>query len=176
MMKGNKYMRAKRKTSGYVIRSAAGILIVLALAMFSALIAAPRAEISNPASPSPGTAGVDIGDVAVDIDYSTIKKLSVADGTVLWSVSVTNDGALAVDPSDLGIYTGYGSHRYGRHGTVYKYAADGSLAWTNSVSVDGFCNFYYVSYAAVDTTSANPGVVWTQSGCFGGIAKTTRDT
>jgi len=176
MMKGNKYMRAKRKTSGYVIRSAAGILIVLALAIFSALIAAPRAEISNPASPSPGTAGVDIGDVAVDIDYSTIKKLSVADGTVLWSVSVTNDGALAVDPSDLGIYTGYGSHRYGRHGTVYKYAADGSLAWTNSVSVDGFCNFYYVSYAAVDTTSANPGVVWTQSGCFGGIAKTTRDT
>ena len=55
-------------------------------------------------------------------------------------------------------------------------AANGSLAWTNSVSVDGGCNFYYVSYAAVDTTSVNPGVVWTQSGCFGGIAKTRRDT
>jgi hypothetical protein len=123
-----------------------------------------------------GTASVDIGDVAVDIGYSTIKKLSAADGTVLWSVSVANDGALAVDPLDLGVYTGYGSHDYGHRGRVYKYAADGSLAWTNSVSVGGFCNFYYVSYAAVDTTSANPGVVWTQSGCYGGIAKTRRDT
>ena len=169
-------MRTKSKISGYIIRSAAGILIVLALAIFSALIAAPRAEESNPASPSPATTSVDIGDVAVDIGYRTIKKLSGADGRVLWSVSVRNDGALAVDPSDLGVYTGYGSHGYGAPGRVYKYAANGSLAWTNSVSVGGPCNFYYVSYAAVDTTSANPGVVWTQSGCFGGIAKTRRDT
>ena len=161
--------------SRYVIRSAAGILIVLALAIFSALIAAPRAEEPNPASPSQGTTSVDIGDVAVDIGYSKIKKLSAADGRVLWSVTITNDGALAVDPSDLGVYTGYGSHGFGAPGTVYKYAANGSLAWTNSISVGGPCNFYYVSYAAVDTTSANPGVVWTQSGCFGGIAKTRRD-
>ena len=81
-------MRTKSKTSGYIIRSAAGILIVLALAIFSALIATPRAEESNPASSSPATASVDIGDVAVDIGYSTIKKLSAADGRVLWSVSL----------------------------------------------------------------------------------------
>ena len=111
----------------------------------------------------------------MDIGYSKIKKLSAADGRVLWSVSVTNDGALAVDPSDLGVYTGYGSHGYGLPGTVHKYAANGSLAWTNSISVGGPCNFYYVSYAAVDTTSANHGVVWTQTGCYGGIAKTRRD-
>ena len=169
-------MTTKSKAGGYIIRSAAGILIVLALAIFSALIAAPRAEEADPASTSPAIASVDIGDVAVDVGYRTIKKLSAADGTVLWSVNITNDGALAVDPSDLGVYTGYGSHGFGDPGRVYKYAANGSRTWTNSVSVDGPCNFYYVSYAAVDTTSANPGVVWTQSGCYGGIAKTQRDT
>ena len=169
-------MRTESRTSGYIIRSVAGILIVLALAIFSALIAAPRSEEFDPASPSPAITSADIGDVTVDIGYRTIKKLGAADGRVLWSASVRNDGALAVDPSDLGVYTGYGSHGFGRPGTVYKYAANGSLAWTNSVSVGGPCNFYYVSYAAVDTTSANPGVVWTQSGCFGGIAKTRRDT
>jgi hypothetical protein len=117
-----------------------------------------------------------MGDVAVDVDNNTIKKLSAADGTVLWSASVANDSALAVDPVDLGVYTGYGSHSYGDSGTVYKYTADGTLAWTNSISVSGVCNFYYVSYAAVDTTSVSTGAVWTQSGCYGGVAKTNRDT
>jgi YVTN family beta-propeller protein len=129
-----------------------------------------------PTAPVPGIVSTSLGDAAVDVDNNTIKKLSAADGTVLWSASVANDSGLAVDPVDLGVYTGYGSHNYGGSGTVYKYAADGTLAWTNSISVSGFCNFYYVSYAAVDTTSANAGVVWTQSGCYGGVAKTNRDT
>ena len=161
--------------SRYVIRSAAGILMVLALAIFSALTAAPRAEEPNPASPSQGTTSVDIGDVAVDIGYSKIKKLSAADGRVLWSVSVANDGALAVDPSDLGVYTGYGSHGYGLPGTVYRYRGERIPGMEELISVGGPCNFYYVSYAAVDTTSASHGVVWTQTGCYGGIAKTRRD-
>lgn len=95
-------MRTESRTSGYIIRSVAGILIVLALAIFSALIAAPRSEEFDPASPSPAITSADIGDVAVDIGYRTIKKLGAADGRVLWSASVRNDGALAVDPSDQG--------------------------------------------------------------------------
>src|SRR5437660_6425107 len=57
-----------------------------------------------------------------------------------------------------------------------KYTASGALAWTNSITRSGTCNFYYVTYAAVDTTSSNPGVVWTQSGCYGGLAKSDRST
>ncbi len=168
-------MKTKSKTSGYIIRSVAGS-ILLSFAILSALFASPRSTVSKPDAASLKVASADLGDVAVDIGNSTIKKLSAVDGTVLWSVSVTNDGALAVDPSDLGVYTGYGNHNYVGSGTVYRYAADGTLKWTNSISVSGVCNFYYVSYAAVDATSARPGVVWTQTGCFGGIAKTSRST
>ena len=136
----------------------------------------PFSNARTPTAPVPGIVSTSLGDVAVDVDNNTIKKLSAADGTVLWSASVANDAALAVDPVDLGVYMGYCSHSYGGSGTVYKYAADGTLVWTNSISVSGVCNFYYVSYAAVDTTSTNAGAVWTQSGCYGGVAKTSRDT
>jgi hypothetical protein len=169
-------MKTKRKISSYFSRSAAGIIILLAFVILGAFFAAPRSAVSKPAALSLKIASADLGDVAVDINNSTIKKLSAEDGTVLWSVSVTNDGALAVDPSDLGVYTGYGNHDFVGSGTVYKYAANGTLVWTNSISVSGVCNFYYVSYAAVDVTSAKPGVIWTQTGCFGGIAKTSRST
>jgi len=172
-------MKTKNKTSGYIIRgSAVAVLLVLALvaltSAFNLVNGSPSLPL--PYAPSPKSVSISAGDVAVDVDDNTIKKLRASDGTVLWSASVVNDGALAVDPVDLGVYTGHGSHGFGRPGRVYKYAANGTLAWTNSVSVGGPCNFYYVSYAAVDTTSANPGVAWTQSGCFGGIARTSRDT
>jgi YVTN family beta-propeller protein len=174
-----KHMKSKTKTGGYIIRgSAVAVLLLLALASltsaFNLVDSSP--SLSSPYAPSVKRVSTSPGDVAVDVGNNRIKKLSASDGTVLWSASVVNDSALAVDPVDLGVYTGYGSHGFGRPGTVYKYAADGTLAWRNSIVVDGPCNFYYVSYAAVDTTSANVGVVWTQSGCFGGIAKTSRDT
>jgi sugar lactone lactonase YvrE len=159
---------------------AVAVLLSSALVAFTSAINLPNRSPSlswpSPTAPVPGLVSTSLGDVAVDVGTNTIKKLNAADGTVLWSISVANDSALAVDPVDLGVYTGYGSHSFGGPGTVYKYAADGTLAWTNSISVSGFCNFYSVSYAAVDTTSTHPGVVWTQSGCYGGVAKTSRDT
>ena len=172
-------MKTKNKTGGYIIRgSAVAVLLLLALAVLTSAsnLVDSSSSLPVPYVSSPKRVSTSPGDVAVDVDSNTIKKLRASDGTVLWSASVVNDSALAVDPVDLGVYTGHGSHGFGRPGTVYKYAADGTLAWRNSIAVDGFCNFYYVSYAAVDATTANTGVVWTQSGCFGGIAKTTRDT
>ncbi len=120
------------------------------------------------------TLSLSIGDVAVDVGNSTITKLKAADGTVLWSTSVTNEGAIAVDQFDFGVYTGYGSHSLSSPGTVYKLDSSGALVWSNSVSTGGICNFYYVNNAAVDTTSAAPGVVWTEGGCYGAIAKSNR--
>ena len=116
-----------------------------------------------------------IGDLAADVGNGTIVKLGAAGGAVLWSASVANDGAIAVDPLDFGVYTGVGSHGGGGAATDYKYDASGALAWTNTISSGG-CTFYYVSAVAIDATSPNPGVVWTQGGCFGGIAKSNRTT
>ena len=118
----------------------------------------------------------ELGDAAFAVADTRIGKLSAEDGTIRWSMNLANDRALAVDPVDLSVYTGNGSHGFGGAGTVYKYGADGSFGWTNTISHAGGCNFYFVSGAAVDATSANPGVVWTETGCFGGFAKTTRDT
>ncbi|MGC0771315.1 MAG: MBG domain-containing protein [Candidatus Acidiferrum sp.] len=112
--------------------------------------------------------------MAVDVGNSTITKLKAADGTVLWSTSVTNDGAIAVDQFDFGVYTGYGSHSFSSPGTVYKLDSSGAQVWSNSINSTGGCNFYYVNNAAVDTTSAAPGVVWTEGGCYGAIAKSSR--
>ena len=120
------------------------------------------------------TLSLSIGDVAVDVGNSTITKLKAADGTVLWSTSVTNDGAIAVDQFDFGVYTGYGSHSFSSPGTVYKLDSSGAQVWSNSINSTGGCNFYYVNNAAVDTTSAAPGVVWTEGGCYGAIAKSSR--
>ena len=117
-----------------------------------------------------------MGDLAVAIGYTTIKKLNGSDGTVLWSAAGANDGALAVDPIDFGVYIGNGHKGVGSLGTSSKYNAAGGLAWTNSIGSTGGCFFYYVSHAAVDTTSASPGVVWTHEGCSGGIAKSNRTT
>jgi YVTN family beta-propeller protein len=172
-------MNTKHNTSGYIIRgNAVAVLLLLALAALTSAFNLVNGSpgLSLPYAPSSKMVSTSPGDVAVDVDNNTIKKLRASDGTVLWSASVVNDSALAIDPVDLGVYTGYGSHGFGRPGTVYKYAADGTLAWTNSIAVDGPCNFYYVSYAAVDASTANTGVVWTQSGCYGGIARTSRDT
>ena len=117
-----------------------------------------------------------IGDLAVAIGYTTIKKLKGVDGTVLWSAAGANDGALAVDPIDFGVYIGNGHHGAASPATTSKYNATGGLARTNSLGPGGGCFFFYVVHAAVDTTSANPGVVWTQEGCNGAIAKSSRTT
>jgi autotransporter-associated beta strand protein len=116
------------------------------------------------------------GDVAVAINGSNIAKLKGTDGSVLWNVAVANDSALAVDQSDFGVYTGKGGAGSGT-GATYKYSAGGALAWTNSVTTGtGFCSFYYVNGAAVDTTSGTPGVVFTEGSCGGAMAKANRTT
>lgn len=113
-----------------------------------------------------------IGDVAANVGNTKIVKLNAADGSVYFSVSMATDGALAVDPYDFGVYTGNGSHSLGGTGTVIKLDSTGSLVWSKSVTGGGICGFYYVSGAAVDATSASPGVVWTETGCYGAFAKT----
>ena len=80
----------------------------------------------------------DSGDVVVNVDNSRLVKLSATDGTVLWSVDVANDGALAVDPNDFGVYTSLNAHNYGNDGTTYKFTADGTLDWTSSVSPSSY--------------------------------------
>jgi hypothetical protein len=165
-----KFLLERVRQSGASSSRVAGVIILLAFAILTAIFAATPSTISSPGVPSPKIASTNVGDLAVDVGNSTIAKLNSADGTVLWSASVTNDGALAVDPSDLGVYTGNGSHSFGGSGTVYKYSGSGALVWTNSITRSGTCNFYYVNNAAVDETSSSPGVVWTQGGCYGGIA------
>jgi len=61
------------------------------------------------------------GDVVVSVDQSKIVKLNAADGTVLWSADVANNGALKVDPTDLSIYTGDVA-------TSSKITADGAVS------------------------------------------------
>jgi YVTN family beta-propeller protein len=114
-------------------------------------------------------AGVSSG-IYVNIDDRRIVKLNPADGTILWSVNLNNDGALAVDPIDLGVYTGLGGQSNGE-GTVYKLNANGTSAWTNSISVNG--ESHDVTNVAVDSTSADPGVIWSVSG---GLVKSNRET
>src|SRR6267143_1269874 len=80
----------------------------------------------------------DSEDVVVNVDNSRLVKLSATDGTVLWSVDVANDGALAFDPNDFGVYTSLGAHNYGNDGTTYKFTADGTLDWTSSVGSSSY--------------------------------------
>ena len=127
-------------------------------------------------NPARGTPLNNAGDLLVDVDDSTILKLSAADGTALWSVGIENDGALAVDPIDFGVYTGIGNRTSSGTGTIYKFTANGTLSWTNSINIGSGCNFTSLCYAAVDATSSNPGVVWIQKGCVDGIAKSDRST
>ena len=115
-------------------------------------------------------------DVAVNVFNTTIKRLNGSDGTELWSVPRINDGALAMDQSDLGVYTGKGGAGNGS-GTGYKYNAGGGFAWSGTLTTgSGFCSFYYVNGAAVDVTSGTPGVVFTQGSCGGSMAKSNRST
>jgi hypothetical protein len=115
-------------------------------------------------------------DPVVDVGNNTLVKLNAADGTVVWSLSVANDGALAVDPIDLSVYTGLGSHSFGGDGSVYKFDSAGNPLWSNSISMNSTCNFDFVTNAAVDGSSSSPGVVWTENRCFGAIAKSDRAT
>ncbi len=118
----------------------------------------------------------DASNVVVDVNNSTIVKLDAANGNVLWSAVLSNDGALAVDPGDFSVYTALGGHSPGTNGTIYKFAANGAPAWANSISLNSFCDFDFVTNAAVDATSSDPGVVWSENGCFGAIAKSDRAT
>ena len=175
------------KLNHTVYRTIAAVLICSGVMVFGASksrnSAPSKQAAANTSKWLPSNSGIhgvttrsstNLGDVAVNVNNVTIGKLSAADGTMLWSKSVPNDGALAVDPSDLGVYTGNGSHSFGGAGNVYKYDASGNVGWSNSVTHSGGCNFYYVNNAAVDATSSSPGVVWTEGGCFGGMAKSDR--
>ena len=147
-----------------------GACLLMVLAM---LVAATS---RGPETMRPAAVGPGLANPAFDVGNGTIGKLSAVDGSVMWSVPVANDGAVAVDPLDFGVYTGNGSHNYSSPAAVYKYNAQGGSAWTNSITRSGTCNFYYVGAAAVDASSPSPGVVWTQGGCFGGVAKSDRLT
>src|SRR5947209_4057942 len=116
------------------------------------------------------------GDPVVDVGNGTIVRLNAANGSVVWSVPVVNDGALAVDPADLSVYTAIGGHAVGTDGTVYKFDASGNPSWANSISLNSYCDFEFVTNAAVDASSGNPGVVWSENGCFGALAKSDRGT
>jgi len=116
------------------------------------------------------------GDPVVDVGNGTIVKLQEGNGSVVWSVPVVNDGALAIDPADLSVYTALGGHAVGTDGAVYKFDANGNPIWTNSISLNSYCDFEFVTNAAVDAGSGNPGVVWSQNGCFGALAKSDRAT
>jgi len=111
-----------------------------------------------------------------DIQADRILKLNAADGTLQWYFLLGNDGALAVDPGDFGVYTAKGGHNFGNDGFVYKITSGGSLDWINSITLNSYCDFFYVTNVAVDAFSSNPGVVWSENGCFGGLAKSDRST
>jgi len=118
----------------------------------------------------------DASNVVVDVNFSTLVKLNAADGTVLWSIPVVNDGALAIDPGDFSVYTAIGGHSPGIDGTIYKFAANAAPDWANSITLNSYCDFDFVTNAAVDATSSQPGVVWSENGCFGAVAKSDRAT
>ena len=118
----------------------------------------------------------DASNPIVDVNNALIVKVDATNGNVVWSNVVFNDGALAVDPIDFSIYTAMGGHSPGTDGSVYKLLANGVPAWANSITINSYCDFDFVTNAAVDGTSSNPGVVWSESGCFGAIAKSDRAT
>ena len=118
----------------------------------------------------------DASNVLVDVGGTTIVKVNAANGSVLWSTPLANDGALAVDPGDFSVYTAIGGHVPGTDGTIYKLAANGAPGWTNSITLNSYCDFAFVTDAVVDATSSNPGVIWSENGCFGAVAKSDRAT
>ena len=102
--------------------------------------------------------------------------MDAADGTLQWYTLLGNDGALAVDPGDLSVYTAKGGHNYGNDGFVYKLDSAGNSSWNSTISLNSYCNFFYVTNVAVDAFSSNPGVVFSENGCFGALAKSDRAT
>lgn len=118
----------------------------------------------------------DASNVVVNVNKSTLVKVDAANGNILWSVAVANDGAVAVDPGDFSVYTAVGGHSPGLDGTTYKFAANGAPSWSNFITLNSYCDFEFVTNAAVDAASSSPGVVWSESGCFGAIAKSDRAT
>lgn len=124
--------------------------------------------------------------IIADLQANRILKLGAPNGNILWSVpgalsnlSVPNDGSLAVDPVDFSVYTARGGHNYGYDGNIAKIDNTGALVWAfpgTPVSLNSYCDFFYVTNVAVDAFSANPGVVWSENGCFGALAKTDRAT
>jgi hypothetical protein len=127
--------------------------------------------------PSTGVAGTPTQvTIGPDIQADRILKLDSQNGNILWYVLVGNDGALAVDPGDLGVYTAKGGHNYGNDGFIYKIDSNGNSAWNNSVTLNSYCDFFYVTNVAVDAFSSSPGVVWSENGCFGALAKSDRAT
>jgi DNA-binding beta-propeller fold protein YncE len=104
-------------------------------------------------------------------------KLKGGDGTVLWGpVSRTNCNGLAVDPIDYGVYVGSTSHCGGGAG-VFKFDNTGAQAWNATGSLFcGGCGGYYIGNGGVvvDTMSSSPGVIFTQTGCYGTIGKVSR--
>jgi YVTN family beta-propeller protein len=142
------------------------LLRASALAAFTLVVLKPAGAALPPDASNP----------VVNVNSNTIIKVNAADGTVLWSNAVNNDGALAVDPGDFSVYTGLGGHAPGTDGIIYKFNANGGSAWTNFISLNSFCDFEFVTNAAVDAASSNPGVIWSENGCFGALAKSDRGT
>ena len=71
------------------------------------------------------------GDLIVNIDNSTITKLNAADGSIQWSVPITNDGSVKVDPADLSIYTSLRGPN--SETTVYKLGPEGTVSSTSNL-------------------------------------------
>lgn len=132
-------------------------------------------------SPVDGTAATPTKvTIQADTEADRIVKLSAQNGTILWSnVPLPNDGSLAVDPVDFSVYTARGGHNYGYDGYIAKIDNTGALAWPfpgTTISLNSYCDFFYVTNVAVDAFSSSPGVVWSENGCFGALAKTDRAT
>ena len=98
------------------------LLSVSAIAVITSVLALSSADAGMPAG---------AGDPVVNLNNSTIVKLNAADGSVEWSMPVTNDGTLKIDPSDLSIYTSLDDPSRNET-TVYRFSADGTVNWANS--------------------------------------------
>ncbi|HST30931.1 MAG TPA: PA domain-containing protein [Chthoniobacterales bacterium] len=118
--------------------------------------------------------------IVANTEADRLLKLNAQNGTISWSVVVPNDGSLAVDPGDFSVYTARGGHNYETDGFIYKIDNTGVPVWDiNSpptISLNSYCDFFYVTNVAVDAFSSNPGVVWSENGCFGALSKTDRAT
>ncbi|MFI5349394.1 MAG: hypothetical protein ACHQ2Z_07615, partial [Elusimicrobiota bacterium] len=148
--------------------------VLSALLALGAAFAAPAADAGT---------SINLGDVAVTVTGSPCQlyKLSAVDGSIIWGPvsAVGPDCTIAVDQRDLSVYVGNGSHINGNPGTLTKYNSSGGFSWSNNVpgATSGGCTgAYYVSSIAVDTTSASPGVVPSEQGCFGYVNKNSTST